>query len=88
LTEEESSSAAEATDYTLVASSEAAATATAIPWLRSAVEVSDVAEASSWVDADDTSALEITGELQHAGPALGGLALLYFLLLRLHADLG
>ena len=55
LTEEDSSSVAEATDCTLVeASSEAAATAVVSCCERSAVDDSVPAEASSWVEAEDT----------------------------------
>jgi hypothetical protein len=55
LTEDDSSSVAEATDCTLVeASSEAAATLVVTSCARSAVDVSVPAEASSSVEADDT----------------------------------
>ncbi len=55
MTEDDSSSVADATDCTLVeASSEAAATVVASSCERSAVEVSVVAEASSSVEADAT----------------------------------
>ena len=55
LTEDDSSSVADATDCTLVvASSEAAATAVVRACDRSAVEVSVVTDASSSVEADDT----------------------------------
>jgi hypothetical protein len=55
LTEADSSSEADATDWTLVAaSSEAASTMVVSSCERAAVEVSTVAEASSSVEADDT----------------------------------
>ena len=97
VTEDDSSSVADATDCTLVeASSEAAATTVASCCARSAVEVSVVAEASSSVEADDTvsidladRALELVGKLQHVLPPLRcSPRLLRLFLLGFHADLG
>ena len=78
LTEDDSSSVADATDCTLVeASSEAAATAVVSSCERSAVADSVPAEASSWVEADDTVwtispiiDFEIAGDAVDAAAAL------------------
>ena len=78
--EDDSSSVADATDCTLVeASSEAAATTVVSCCVRSAVEVSVVAEASSSVEADDTvptisptAPSKSVGELAHVLLALLG----------------
>ena len=78
LTDDDSSSVADATDCTLVeASSEAAATAVVSSCDRSAVAVSVVADASSSVEAEDTvstisptAAFELVGEPDHVRLAL------------------